>query len=124
MASRVALIVDDEEPVRTYVQMILSGAGFHTLTATNGNVAFALVERLSGLIDLIVSDVKMPGGDGVALAYSVASSYPHIPLILMSGYSEPLIEVRATFLAKPFMPTQLMELVRRVCPAQKTMAAC
>lgn len=115
MQNRLALVVDDEPEMRAYVDTILNIEGFHTLQARNGTEAFLLVQSLDGLLDLIVTDVRMPGGDGVALAYAVAASYPDIRLILTSGWSDPSVLVAAEFLQKPFVPVELMEAVRRVC---------
>jgi CheY-like chemotaxis protein len=113
---RIALVVDDARTVRSYVAALLQEEGFETLEASNGIDAFTLVTRLDGRLDLIITDVQMPNGDGVALARSVLAQFPSIPILMVSGDFQPWPNLKVEFLEKPFQPTVLLEVVRKMCP--------
>ena len=108
-----ALIVDDEPAVRMYVTTILRGEDFHTLEAEDGAEALEIVEDLGGGVDLIVTDIQMPNGDGLTLANAVTKSFPVVPVILVSGSAKP--DVAFEFVKKPFSPNALLQAVRKVC---------
>lgn len=63
--AKICLVVDDEDAVRGYVRMTLEREGFKTIEAASGIEALRLVEKLGDAVDLIVSDIKMPDGDGI-----------------------------------------------------------
>jgi PAS domain S-box-containing protein len=111
------LVVEDEEAVRTMVRRVLEGHGYTVLVAANGLEALELVRRSPTRIDLLVTDVVMPGMGGVALADAARLVRPHLPVILMSGYADGALRSEAlagtTFLQKPFSPSALATLVRR-----------
>ena len=116
MPHRIALVVDDARTVRSYIAALLQEDGFETLEASNGIDAFTLVTRLGGGLDLIISDVQMPDGDGVALARSVLARFPKIPILLVSGDFQPSPNLKVEFLEKPFRTTVLLEVIRKMCP--------
>jgi CheY-like chemotaxis protein len=113
---RIALVVDDTRTVRSYIGAVLQEDGFETLEASNGVEAFTLVTRLDGRLDLIITDVEMPGGDGVSLARSVLARFPNIPILIVSGNFQPSPNLKVEFLEKPFRPTELLEVIRKMCP--------
>jgi DNA-binding NtrC family response regulator len=108
----VSLVVDDEPSVRRYVSTILQREDFRTLEAEDGAHALRIVHELDGGVDLIVSDIQMPNGDGLSLAHAVEKSFPAVPVILVSGNAEP--DGGFEFVQKPFLPGTLMKAVRRV----------
>jgi len=108
----VSLVVDDEPSVRKYVSTILEREHFQTLEAEGGVHALQIVRRLGGDVDLIVSDVQMPNGDGLSLAHAVRDSFPAIPVILVSGNAEP--DARFEFVQKPFLPATLVKAMRKI----------
>ena len=110
----VSLVVDDEPSVRRYMSTILQGENFRTLEAEDGVHALQIVQELRGGVDLIVSDIQMPNGDGLSLAHAVKSSFPTIPVILVSGNAKPDAEFE--FVDKPFGPAALMKAVRKLFP--------
>lgn len=122
MASKIqrVLLVDDEPDFLEMLASRFRSAGFDVLEASNGRLAFDLASRED--IDLIVSDVRMPGGDGIELMHRVAALVPNPPpVILVTGYvddtSEELIaEGAAALLAKPFPWKDLLSAVREVLP--------
>jgi CheY-like chemotaxis protein len=99
------------------VRRVLEGHGYTVLAAADGVEALELVRRCPARIDLLVTDVVMPGMGGVALADAVRLIRPHIPVVLMSGYADGALRSEAlaetAFLQKPFSPTALATLVRR-----------
>ena len=114
------LVVEDEEPVREMARRILSGAGYTVLTAAGGEEAAALFEQDPGGVDLLLSDVVMPGVSGPELAERLRARRPGLPVLYMSGYSEELVARRrraggdVDVLAKPFGGEALLRAVRRV----------
>jgi len=117
---RTILLVEDEEMVRELAIEIFQGAGYTILDAPNGAAALAICDRHEGCIDLLVTDLVMPGMNGIELARRVCDSRPGIPVLFMSGYAEDakerlgdLDEGRA-FLQKPITPTKLSRKVREI----------
>ena len=114
MSNRLALVVDDDASVRRYVSAILHSTGFQTLDATSGTEGLEVVQNVNGRLDLIISDIQMPNGDGISLACSIAAAYPTIPLLLISGYVQRELEGVVEFLQKPFLPKQLIGVVNKL----------
>ena len=110
----VSLVVDDEPLVRHYMSTILRTEGFRTLEAASGAEALRLVKVLGGRLNLIVSDVHMPDGDGVSLVSLVGEEYPAIPCLLVSAFEQPVVPMNAGFLRKPFLPSDFLRAVRRL----------
>jgi len=108
------LVVDDEADVRTFVHSVLARHGYDVLEAEDGLAAYELVEQLSGKIELLVTDVKMPRMDGITLGEKVSTGYPDIGVLYISAYiSEgPTRGAGRRFLPKPFRPDALVECVR------------
>lgn len=80
------LVVDDEAPVRDYVALTLLDLGYSVLRADSGAAALDLLDRERGGIDLLLTDVMMPGLTGTDLASLVAERHPEVKVIFMSGY--------------------------------------
>ena len=118
MPNQTALIVDDEPSVRRFLHNILRQESFEILEAEGGIPAFEIVRERSGRIDLLVSDVRMPAGDGLTLARSVREIYPAIPILLISGLpdhakSKPHL-CEFALLPKPFRSEMFREAVRKM----------
>lgn len=115
--ARVVLVVDDEPVVRDLVCRTLRDGGFRTLEASHGGEALELVETGHDAIDLIVTDVVMPGMDGRELGRRLAQSRPTLPILYISAYDVNDIFRRgsprtsAPFLQKPFPPDHLITSV-------------
>ncbi len=119
--SGTALLVEDERAVRLVVERALRRGGLDVITASDGGIA--LDEIGDRMIDVLVSDVVMPGMDGVALIEAIRARRPGLPVVLMSGYAEPpqrraLDDAGAVFLAKPFAADDLLDAVRTALAAQ------
>lgn len=102
---RIVLLVEDEAPVRALAERALRQAGWTVLTAGSAEAA---LDRLDGAsIDLLVSDIVLPGMDGTALLTRLRASRPHLPAILVSGYAESAVRGDlppddVAFLPKPY----------------------
>ncbi len=117
--TEVILFVEDEDPVRTFVSRALQNKGYKVLEADSGEAAMEVLEKYSGNLDLLISDVVMPSMDGPTLARKVIETYPDIKIILISGYAEAgfdkgLERERFSFIPKPFSLQTLAEKVRSV----------
>lgn len=108
----VSLIADDEPAVRRFISEILQQEHFHTLEAENGSQALRMVQELDGKVDLIVSDIQMPNGDGLSLARAVKDAYPAVRIILISG--QPTPDASFEFVKKPFLSETLVKAVRKM----------
>ncbi len=111
---KTVLVVDDEADVRSFVRTVLVRNGYEVLEAEDGVAAYELVERLSGGIKLLVTDVKMPRMDGITLGEKVGAGYPEIGVLYISAYvpDAPTRGAGRRFLPKPFRPEALVECVR------------
>ncbi|WP_306212446.1 ATP-binding protein [Actinoplanes sp. RD1] len=113
------LVVDDETALRDVAGRILSGAGYHVLAADGGPKALELAARHEGSIDLLVSDVVMPGMLGNELAERLVDARPDTRVLFMSGYAQPVLASQGTLdpgialLEKPFTAEDLLAAVRR-----------
>ena len=113
------LVVEDEAALRDVAGRILSGAGYHVLAAECGASALELVARHEGAIDLLVSDVVMPGMLGKELAERLTGVRPDTRVLYMSGYAQPVLHSQGTLdpgielLEKPFTAGDLLAAVRK-----------
>ena len=123
---RVVLVVDDERGVRDLVCRTLRDEGYRTLEAAHGGEALELVEAGSETIDLVVTDVVMPGMDGRELGRRLAQSRPTLPVLYMSAYDVNDIFRRgsphssAPFLQKPFPQAGLISGVEELLRGSST----
>jgi CheY-like chemotaxis protein len=114
---RTILVVDDEEVVRMLVTRSLVDGGYEVVEAGHGAAALALLEDGRHHLDLVISDVVMPGMNGRDLARWLAANRPDLPLLLISGYPRPYLEAHDLYdpglplLRKPFLPSLLLEVV-------------
>lgn len=104
------LIVDDEPAILRLVAVVLRDLGCHTLTATDAESALRVMEDQHP--DLVISDVKLPGMDGLELARRIkANGGAGTPVLLMSAFGEPRSHPADAFLAKPFDIDGLIDFV-------------
>jgi CheY-like chemotaxis protein len=108
------LVTDDECDIRVFVRMVLKTAGYVVLEAADGLDALDLASRHGGPIDLLLTDVRMPGLEGPELCRRIREIRPETRFLIMSGYSEPLVDPGVVFMAKPFTRAELLDEVRRV----------
>ena len=113
------LLVEDEDAVRTFSQRALTNKGYDVLAADCGESALKLIEEQDTQdLDLLVTDVVMPGIDGPTLAQRMRQKSPKLKIIFMSGYTEDRLKDHMGddifFLPKPFTLKQLAEKVKEV----------
>jgi two-component system, OmpR family, response regulator len=107
MAPRV-LVVEDEYLVRDMIVHELQLAGFEVLEAESAEKGLALLKPGDGL-DLLFTDIRLPGMDGWRLAHEIRARYLDVPVIYASGYAERVTLVpRSKFLQKPYLPSQVL----------------
>ncbi len=122
--SETILLVEDDEDVRSIAVSILSGLGYNVLKAENGEDAIEICNEYQGRIDLLLTDVIMPGISGGELAGEIKMRSPHVRLIYMSGYAEDSIMQygvlnEVEFIRKPLTPHKLAISVRKVLDGQR-----
>jgi PAS domain S-box-containing protein len=118
------LLVEDDEQVRALARETLQLGGYRVLEAASPDAALTLARLHTGAVDLLLSDVVMPGMNGRALADRVLVLRPGLKVLFMSGYPSSAIvhhgvlEPGAWFLQKPFTPGSLARKVREVLDAR------
>jgi CheY-like chemotaxis protein len=121
MGSETLLLVEDEENVRRPMAEILEDAGYLVLSAADGVEAARLAERRAGAIDLLVTDVILPGMSGQELAVLLAERRPEMRVLFTTGYPDELVEGfklpggrPARLLKKPFTGHALTVAIREL----------
>jgi two-component system, cell cycle response regulator CpdR len=82
------LIAEDEESLRAMCARGLTMSGHDVMTACDGSEALDLLKRESGRFDLLLTDIRMPIMDGIALALAAARDFPDLVILLMTGYAD------------------------------------
>ena len=82
------LIADDEDSMRTLVARAIAMDGHETVTAEDGAEALEILTREDGAFDLLLTDIKMPIMDGIALALAAARDFPRLTILLMTGFAD------------------------------------
>jgi CheY-like chemotaxis protein len=111
--------VEDEQQVRALVHDVLTDRGYRVLIADGPVEALRLVRGTSEPSDLLVTDIVMPGMNGLALAERLLSDRPEMKVLYMTGYSNDVVMAHGTpqegsLIEKPFTPRQLSRRVREV----------
>jgi CheY-like chemotaxis protein len=111
------LVVDDEEPLRGFVTRGLQLDGHDVTAAMDGLEALELLRRPDACFDLLLTDIRMPMMDGIALALAAARERPEMPVLLMTGYADQRERARnlellvKDVLTKPFSLASLRAVV-------------
>lgn len=113
------LVVDDEEAIRAVVSRMLQAEGYEVLRARDGMEALRELQEVGGAVDLVVTDLVMPGMGGRALGAELARRYPGLPIVWISGHPRDVEFPREMpghehpFLMKPISPGALLDVVGR-----------
>lgn len=111
------LVAEDDDNVREFVSRALELKGHNVTSAEDGGLALEALEDAKGQFDLLLSDIKMPVMDGIALALATGSDYPDITIVLMTGFADQrerahgLDALIYDVIAKPFTLDVLLEKV-------------
>jgi signal transduction histidine kinase len=118
--SATVLVVDDESLVLTMAETILSDFGYKVLTASNGQKALNVLSQPGNRVDLVITDLVMPGMGGRELMERIRQLYPDTPVMPTSGYVMPEDKKSGVgYLQKPFTSTELLLKVRAALAAGK-----
>jgi DNA-binding NtrC family response regulator len=117
LASTKIIVIDDEQIMRDLVQRILAKAGYEVETLDDGE---AVLERLAaGDIEIVISDVNMPGMSGFELLKQIKKQYPQVAVIMMTGYADTFTIKDALmfgadeYITKPFKHYEVTVVVER-----------
>jgi CheY-like chemotaxis protein len=114
------LVVEDEAVVRALCVQILEQMGYKVVQARNGTEAIAVAQGYGERIDLLMTDVVMPGMNGSELATQLVLHHPEMKVLFTSGYTEDVISHHGvlaegvSFIGKPYTPLTLARNVREV----------
>jgi two-component system, cell cycle sensor histidine kinase and response regulator CckA len=117
------LLVEDQDAVRSYAKAVLKEHGYVVIEASCGEQAITIAEQHPGEIQLLLTDVVLPGMNGKRLSERLKERQPYLKVVLISGYTRDVISQRgvldhgASFLQKPFSPEALAAKVREVLDA-------
>lgn len=112
---RTILIVDDDPDILRLMSMRLRAAGYETISVSNGEAALAHIALNSP--DLVITDLRMPGMDGMTLFKAIQSSKPHLPVIIVTAHGSEAEALNAIqrgvfdFLTKPFDNKYLLQQI-------------
>jgi len=112
--SETILIVEDDEPLQELIVTVLQDAGYQVMKAENVEKALAILQAPEPRIDLLLTDVVLPGKSGIDLVAMAAGARPNLRSLFMSGYAPELVALRggptrdAAFLEKPFTRSSLL----------------
>jgi CheY-like chemotaxis protein len=119
------LLVEDSQPLRKLTEMILKENGYRVLSAEDGNEAQQVAEQNPGPIQLLLTDVVMPGINGRVLAERLAPRYPLMKVLYISGYTDSFIAGHGVLdegmhlLHKPFTREVLLRVVRELLDSDR-----
>ena len=113
--------MDDEPLVRSFIRRLLVHNGFAAIEASSGPSGLSLLREMRGGVAAVVTNVEMPGMDGIAFANAVRSDFAAIPIVFMSAvpgwtrWQQALSN--SALLQKPFRNGELVEAIRRLLPS-------
>lgn len=120
---RTILLVEDEPFVREATCSILESAGFEVLPAEDARVAMKVYEECKRGIDLVMTDMVLPGRTGLQLGQDLRQHSPEVVVLVTSGYGNPEYETEAPesrtyFLAKPYSRRTLVDKIEKILGAE------
>jgi two-component system, cell cycle sensor histidine kinase and response regulator CckA len=125
VGTETVLLTEDEQDVREIAREFLESGGYKVIEARNGKEAIAIATEHRGKIDLLVTDMVMPGMTGQELAVKLQEEHKGLSVVFMSGYSEHAATEMANadpsvrLLTKPFSRGAILRTVREILQARK-----
>jgi CheY-like chemotaxis protein len=119
------LIADDEASMRALVARAIAMDGHQTVTAQDGAEALEILAREQGAFDLLLTDIQMPVMDGIALSLAAARDFPHLTILLMTGFADQrerasgLNAIAHDVVTKPFSVADIRTAVADALAARK-----
>lgn len=120
------LVAEDDDAVRAFVRRGLEMDGHVVTTGADGADALAILEEQSGAFDLLLTDIKMPMMDGIALALAAAPRFPDLTIVLMTGYADQreraygLEALVHDVITKPFQLADMRTKVKEALASRKS----
>jgi CheY-like chemotaxis protein len=120
------LIADDEDSMRSLVARAIAMDGHETVTAQDGAEALDILTDNEGAFDLLLTDIKMPIMDGIALALATARNFPALTILLMTGFADQrerasgLNAIVHDVITKPFSVADIRSAVANALAARQT----
>ena len=120
------LIAEDDEPVRGFVKRALEMDGHHVVAEADGAAALDRLVDEKGEFDMILSDIRMPLMDGIALALAAGRDFPNLPILLMTGFADQrerahdLEAIIEDVITKPFSLAEIRAAVAKVLSTGKS----
>jgi two-component system cell cycle sensor histidine kinase/response regulator CckA len=114
------LVVEDEEAIRFVVRRVLERSGYKVLEAATGADALAEIAAHDGPLDLVMTDLVMPGMSGIDLARTLRREHPSLRILLASGYSQETVSNEFDkarewhLISKPYAVNDLLAELRRI----------
>jgi two-component system cell cycle sensor histidine kinase/response regulator CckA len=114
------LVVEDDRHLRSLLRRVLEGYGFAVHEAVDGNDAVSRWMEAAGSVDLLLTDIVMPGRSGLEVARLLREANPALVVMFMSGYTEPALfrdlapDDRTAIIQKPYLPNVLVEQIRQL----------
>jgi two-component system cell cycle response regulator CpdR len=118
------LVAEDEAPLRGQIVRALMADGHDAVAAVDGGEALDVLVRENGRFDVLLTDIKMPVMDGIALALAAARDYPDLIILLMTGFADQrerasgLDALIHDILTKPFAVADLQRIIRETIAAR------
>jgi CheY-like chemotaxis protein len=114
LKAKTILVVDDQEAVRLFVAHVLGRSGYTTLIAETGEEAIEIADQRDWLVDVVVSDLQMPGLSGLDVGHELSRRSPEIRVLIMTAadLSDVKVDRGWGLLGKPFTGQQLIDAVR------------
>jgi two-component system, cell cycle response regulator CpdR len=120
------LIAEDDEPVRGFVKRALELDGHEVVAEADGGAALDRLADEAGRFDMLLSDIRMPVMDGIALALTAGRDFPKLPILLMTGFADQrerahdLAAIIEDVVTKPFSLAEIRAAVNHVLSTGKT----
>ncbi len=114
------LIVDDEHGIRTMIATTLKRVGYDIIEATDGAEALHLL-RGGLVVDALITDIRMPGADGWAVAKAYREQYPELPVLYITGQADDILPVPGgVLIQKPFRMSQVLPVLSNLISSSDT----